>query len=56
LNTTKEGGSEKHIRDILGVLKIRGAQIDRDYISDWARQLNLVEQWELILSRFAPQE
>src|ERR1700686_3075899 len=32
----KEGESEKHVRDIHGVLKMRGAKIDRDYINLWA--------------------
>ncbi|MFN0196069.1 MAG: hypothetical protein ACKVT0_04945, partial [Planctomycetaceae bacterium] len=36
----REGGSEKHIRDILGVLRIKGSAIDREYISDWASKMN----------------
>jgi len=41
----KEGGSEKHLRDIRGVLEIQGNKIDRQYIAEWAVKLNVVEEW-----------
>ena len=41
----REGGSEKHLRDIAGVLKISGAQIDLTYIDEWASRLELSEVW-----------
>ena len=47
----KEGGSEKHLRDITGILKISGDIIDTDYISQWADRLNLREIWDAILKR-----
>lgn len=47
----KEGGSEKHLRDITGILKVSGEQIDRDYISEWARRLGLTEIWEAVQRR-----
>jgi hypothetical protein len=47
----KAGGSEKHIRDITGMLKVSGAEIDRKYISSWAAQLGLTKIWETILKR-----
>ena len=47
----REGGSEKHVRDILGVLKIQGEKIDRTYITEWTNRLGLSEQWELVLER-----
>lgn len=40
-----EGGSEKHLRDIAGVLKISRSQIDLTYIDDWAERLGLAEIW-----------
>jgi hypothetical protein len=49
----KEGGSEKHIRDILGVLKRRGERIDRAYIGEWAERLHVKAEWELIVERSA---
>lgn len=49
----REGGSEKHVRDILGVLRIQAEKIDRDYITKWVVQLGLTEQWDMMLERLA---
>lgn len=47
----KEGGSEKHLRDIAGILKISGEAVDRNYISGWVERLGLTEIWDAILKR-----
>lgn len=47
----KEGGSEKHLRDITGILKISGDVVDRTYISKWAQRLGLTDIWDAILKR-----
>jgi hypothetical protein len=47
----QEGGSEKHLRDIAGVLKLQGTQIDQPYIEDWAARLGLADIWQTILQR-----
>ncbi|MEW6009500.1 MAG: hypothetical protein AB1629_07705 [Candidatus Omnitrophota bacterium] len=47
----KEGGSEKHLRDITGILKVSGEIVDRDYISDWSQRLGLTEIWDAIQKR-----
>ena len=47
----REGESDKHLRDITGILKISGDAVDRDYISQWAKRLGLTEIWEAILKR-----
>ncbi|SFI15885.1 hypothetical protein [Planctomicrobium piriforme] len=44
----QEGGSEKHVRDILGVLKVRGSQIDLAYLSHWAQKLGVISEWSSI--------
>jgi len=44
------GQSQKHIRDIGGMLKISGDQIDREYIETWAAKLNVLDEWQLILT------
>ncbi len=44
----KEGGSEKHLRDIAGIMKISSPDIDTGYITDWAERLALSEIWTLI--------
>ena len=47
----REGGSEKHLRDITGVLKISGDRVDRAYISAWASKMGLDSIWAAILNR-----
>lgn len=46
-----EGGSEKHLRDITGILSLRADQVDRDYIAHWATRLKVAEVWSAVLSR-----
>jgi len=46
-----EGGSDKHLRDIASVLRISGADLDRDYVTEWADRLGLREIWDLILDQ-----
>ena len=50
----REGGSEKHLRDITGVLRISGEKIDRFYIKEWAERLGLEDIWQMILERLEP--
>ena len=47
----REGGSEKHLRDIAGVLKISGDHLDRDYIAEWADRMGTSEIWQEVLRR-----
>ena len=44
----KEGGSDKHLRDIVGILKISGESVDPNYIFEWAQRLGLFEIWDAI--------
>jgi hypothetical protein len=44
----KAGGSEKHLRDIAGILKISGEIVDWDYITEWAKRLKLTEVWDAV--------
>jgi hypothetical protein len=46
-----EGGSEKHLRDITGILKISGDQVDRDYITSWAQRLGVLDIWDKVRAR-----
>jgi len=43
------GGSEKHLRDIAGVLRISGTEVDRDYVATWAERLGVLDGWDRIL-------
>jgi hypothetical protein len=49
----RDGGSEKHLRDITAILKINGHQIDRTYIANWVTQLGLNAIWSAVVSRTA---
>jgi hypothetical protein len=46
----REGGSEKHIRDITGIVKVSGQYLDRDYLARSAAQLGVADMWEAILN------
>jgi len=47
----REGESEKHLRDIAGILKILGDDIDNNYIEFWANKFNLLDIWKAVLSK-----
>ena len=47
----EEGGSEKHLRDIAGMMKTLGTRLDRDYIGRWAARLSVAPIWKAILAR-----
>jgi len=46
----REGGSEKHLRDIASILKISGSRLDGRYLDDWALRLGVVADWQAIKS------
>lgn len=48
----REGRSEKHIRDILGILIVSGESIDVDYLQKWANDLDLMDIWIKIRDRW----
>ena len=47
----KEGGSDKHLRDIVGMLQVSGTEIDCRYISSWTKKLGLETPWRAVLER-----
>lgn len=47
----QEGGSEKHLSDIRGVLAVMGDEIDHSYINQWATKLGLTREWSIVLKR-----
>ena len=47
----KAGGSEKHLRDITGILRISQGEVDHKYISSWAERLGVSDVWAAILRR-----
>jgi hypothetical protein len=47
----REGGSEKHLRDIAGILTISDSLIDRDYIAKFSAQLGVSDIWQAVIDR-----
>ena len=41
----REGRSEKHLRDISGMLAVSGREIDMDFLEKTVKQMNLGPQW-----------
>ena len=41
----KEGGSQKHIEDIEGMLQVSGDKIDISLINRWSSRLSLEDEW-----------
>jgi hypothetical protein len=46
----REGGSQKHLRDIRSMLVLLGDKIDRAVLQDWVQRLSLEKQWQLVSS------
>jgi hypothetical protein len=46
-----ESESEKHLRDIAGVLKVTGDELDRNYVEEWVRRFDLGRIWRQVLER-----
>ena len=44
----RQGGSEKHLRDITGIIMVSGDQLDHGYIENWADQMGLETIWRTI--------
>ena len=47
----RQGGSELHVRDILGILGVSGPELDEVYITEWADRLGLRAIWQQIRDR-----
>ena len=47
----REGGSEKHLRDIAGILTVQGDSIDRTWIEAWAVRLGVEAEWAIVRDR-----
>ncbi len=41
----REGGSEKHLRDIEGILRVSGELVDEAWLEGWVRRLGLEALW-----------
>ncbi len=44
----REGGSEKHLRDIRSMLAVSGEQLDRPALDEWIQRLGLQAEWLVV--------
>jgi hypothetical protein len=44
-----EGGGDRHLRDIAGILRVTGDGVDRAEVERWARQLGYLEIWKAVV-------
>jgi hypothetical protein len=42
------GGSERQRRDIQGIVEVKGAELDRGYLTRWIAELGLDEEWSSV--------
>jgi hypothetical protein len=49
----QRGGSDRHLRDIAGILAVSGAVIDVAYVAEWAHRLGVSDIWETTRRRSA---
>jgi hypothetical protein len=47
----RQGGSERHLRDVAGILSVSGADVDAAYVSLWASRLGVLDLWETARGR-----
>jgi hypothetical protein len=51
LNYYREGRSQKHLRDIAGILKISGGEVDRAYVARFAAQFGVLDIWQAVVEK-----
>ena len=45
------GVSEKHLRDIAGMMKLQREKLDRAYVTEWATKLGVAQEWAAVQKR-----
>jgi hypothetical protein len=50
----QQGGSDKHLRDIAGMLRISRNEIDLERLRVWASKLGVAEHLSIVLARSLP--
>jgi hypothetical protein len=46
LEWARAGESERQVRDVVGILEVAGARLDREYIARWVAEMDLVPLWD----------
>lgn len=51
LEWAKQGASDRQLEDVAGILRVRGAELDVEYIERWIAELELDEPWQRARAR-----
>ncbi len=43
---SQQVASDLHLRDVVGILRVSGSELDDAYLTEWARRLGVVALWE----------
>jgi hypothetical protein len=43
---SRQGAAEVHLRDIVGILRVSGPELDEAYVTEWAGRLGVAALWE----------
>ncbi len=46
-----EGGGDRHLRDIAGILRVTGDGVNREEVERWATKLGYLEIWQQIVAK-----
>jgi hypothetical protein len=46
-----QGGGDRHLRDIAGILRVTGAGVDRIEVERWAKELGYLDIWRQIVAK-----
>ncbi|MGI8476047.1 MAG: hypothetical protein ACR2OO_06730, partial [Thermomicrobiales bacterium] len=46
-----EGGGDRHLRDVAGILRVTGEGVGRAEVERWAAELGYLEVWRQIVAR-----
>ncbi len=46
-----EGGGDRHLRDIAGILRVTGDGVDRAEVERWAAELGYLDIWQAIVAK-----
>jgi len=44
----RDGGSQKHLRDIRSMIAMSGDQLDQSALNEWITRLHLEDQWKMV--------
>jgi len=51
LEAFRDGGSDKHLRDITGIIRVSGDELDYAYLELWVLRNSVQHEWQAIKSR-----